>query len=41
MTNYYEILELEDFADIEAIKAAHRKPSKLYHPDLNNGSKLL
>lgn len=39
MTNYYKTLELEDFAAIEEIKRAHRRLSKRYHPDLNNGNK--
>lgn len=40
MTNYYAILETEDFASPDDIKKAHRRLSKLYHPDRNNGDKL-
>jgi len=39
MRNYYTILEIKDFADYDEIKAAHRRLSKKYHPDLNNGSR--
>lgn len=39
MRNYYEVLEIDDFSDAESVKAAHRKLSKQYHPDLNNGDK--
>ena len=37
MVNYYDILELENFASVEEVKTAHRRLSKKYHPDLNNG----
>ncbi len=33
--NYYHILELGEFADGEAIKAAYRKLARQYHPDVN------
>jgi len=39
MMNHYKTLGLEDFASIEEIRTAHRKLSKRYHPDLNNGNK--
>lgn len=39
MRNYYTILGIADFAGADTIKAAHRKLSKRYHPDLNNGNK--
>lgn len=37
MRNYYTILGIADFADADTVKAAHRKLSKRYHPDVNNG----
>lgn len=40
MHNYYTILGIADFSEAEDIKAAHRRLSKRYHPDLNNGNKL-
>lgn len=40
MHNYYTILGIADFSGAEEIKAAHRRLSKRYHPDLNNGNKL-
>jgi curved DNA-binding protein CbpA len=33
--NYYKILELNDFADIESVKKSYKKLAKLYHPDAN------
>ena len=39
MTNYYEILEIEDFASLETIKDAHRRLALQYHPDRNKGDK--
>lgn len=39
MRNYYTILEIPDFAGVDEAKAAHRRLSKRYHPDLNNGNK--
>lgn len=39
MTNYYSILEIDDFSSLETIKKAHRKLSLQYHPDLNRGDK--
>ncbi|MRG47962.1 DnaJ domain-containing protein [Chitinophaga sp. SYP-B3965] len=39
MRNYYTILGIADFSDADTVKAAHRKLSKRYHPDLNNGNK--
>lgn len=35
MKNYYEILHVANFAEIEIVKAAYRAISKLYHPDVN------
>lgn len=35
MTNYYNILGLEQDADVKEIKQAYRKLSKKFHPDLN------
>ena len=40
MHNYYTILEIADFSGAEEIKTAHRRLSKKYHPDVNNGNKL-
>src|SRR5204862_3835592 len=40
MTNYYTILEIEDFSSLETIKRAHRKLSMKYHPDRNKGDKF-
>lgn len=37
MTNYYNILGLEQDADVKEIKQAYRKLSKKFHPDLNPG----
>lgn len=38
MRNYYTILGIADFAGADEVKAAHRRLSKRYHPDLNNGN---
>lgn len=35
MENYYEVLNLMNFADIEIVKASYKALSKKYHPDLN------
>lgn len=35
MKNYYEILGLPDFSDIESIKKQFRKLAVMYHPDKN------
>ena len=35
MDNYYEILHVVNFAEIEVVRAAYRAVSKLYHPDIN------
>ena len=35
MTNYYNILGLEQDADLSEIKTAYRKLSKKFHPDVN------
>lgn len=40
MHNYYTILGIADFSGADEIKSAHRRLSKRYHPDLNNGNKL-
>lgn len=37
MKNYYEILQVKNFAEIEVIKASYKALSKKYHPDLNKG----
>lgn len=37
MTNYYNILGLEQDADLKSIKLAYRKLSKKFHPDVNRG----
>ncbi|SHL66136.1 DnaJ domain-containing protein [Chitinophaga jiangningensis] len=39
MINYYILLELHNFAAMEDVKAAHRRLSKQYHPDLNQGNR--
>ena len=36
MENYYEILHVANFAEIEVVKAAYRAVTKLYHPDTNS-----
>lgn len=36
MENYYKILQVADFAEIEVIKASYRALSKKYHPDMNS-----
>lgn len=33
--NYYEILHIANFAEIEVVKASYKAMSKLYHPDIN------
>ena len=35
MKNYYEVLHVANFAEIEVVRAAYRAISKLYHPDTN------
>lgn len=35
MKNYYEILEIRFFSDIQAVKKAYRRLVKTVHPDLN------
>lgn len=37
--NYYEILELDKTATMDAIKKSYRKLAMKYHPDRNNGNK--
>ena len=32
-TNYYQILELPDFSDIEAVKTRYKQLVKVHHPD--------
>lgn len=39
MINYYKTLEIPNFSSLIEIKKAHRKLSKKYHPDLNQGKK--
>jgi len=39
--DYYKILGLDRSASKEEIKKAYRKLSKKYHPDMNNGDKVL
>lgn len=38
--NYYQLLELENFADLDQVKSAYRRLARQYHPDLNDGNKL-
>jgi DnaJ-class molecular chaperone len=40
MDNYYKILGVENFALLDDIKMAHRKLSKKFHPDVNDGDKF-
>lgn len=35
MDNYYEVLQVKNFAEIEVIKASYKALSKKYHPDVN------
>jgi DnaJ-class molecular chaperone len=35
MANYYQILEVEENASAETIKASYRRLAKIYHPDMN------
>ena len=35
MENYYEILHIANFAEIEVVRAAYKAMTKLYHPDVN------
>ncbi|MBV8256158.1 MAG: J domain-containing protein [Chitinophaga sp.] len=41
MNNYYQILDVSQQATQDEIKAAYRRLSKKYHPDLNGGDKYL
>ncbi|NUM31538.1 MAG: J domain-containing protein [Bacteroidetes bacterium] len=34
-TNFYKILEIEDFSEIDEIKKAFRRLALIYHPDIN------
>src|SRR5688572_28671447 len=36
--DYYKLLELEPYEDIEAVKASFRKLARKYHPDINPGN---
>jgi molecular chaperone DnaJ len=36
--NYYRVLDVQDFADPEVIKAAYRQLARKFHPDLNGGN---
>lgn len=36
MENYYKILQVIDFAEIEVVRAAYKAMTKLYHPDVNS-----
>lgn len=36
MENYYDVLHIANFAEIEIVKAAYRAITKLYHPDTNS-----
>ncbi len=40
MTNYYEVLGIENFAPFADVKMAYRRRSKQWHPDLHNGSAI-
>ena len=40
MTNYYKTLGVKNFASNDEIKAAYRKLSKKFHPDLNKGDEF-
>lgn len=37
MKNYYEILQVKNFAEMEVIKASYKALCKKYHPDINKG----
>lgn len=39
LKNYYQVLEVDLFADSETVKASFRKLARQYHPDLNSGNK--
>ena len=38
MKNYYEILQVKDFAEPEVIKASYKALSMKYHPDINKAA---
>lgn len=38
MKDYYQILEIQRYADAVAIKKAYHRLAKLYHPDVNKGN---
>lgn len=35
-TNFYKVLEIEDFSSISEVKKAFRRLALIYHPDINN-----
>ncbi len=37
--DYYRMLNIEPFADVETVKSAYRKLARQFHPDLNPGNK--
>lgn len=38
LLNYYKILGLQNYAEIDEVKNAYRQKAKIYHPDLNNNA---
>lgn len=39
LKNYYAVLEVETFAEADAVKAAYRRLARQHHPDLNANNK--